>query len=307
MAILIVDLSNLTHAAKFAVLKGGGHFSAPLVMHKVISDIAYAADKFSATGILVACDAPGNWRRGVYPEYKGNRSPDEHVVSMKSVFVTLKEFFNTCTAIPAITVDNAEADDVISFAVKTTKEKCIILSSDKDFIQLISPRVRLYSPTLKEERLSTNPKFDLFVKCIRGDAGDNIFSAFPRVRSVRLAAAWDDPVDFINIMETVRPDGQLVKDVFEFNKQLIDLSLQPAHIKDSINLALNTAMGHSASYNQLKTLKFLGTNGLKTLIPVINKNAKFLSAACVCENIPVQPEPAVVEKSKHFILSDVVR
>jgi predicted nuclease of predicted toxin-antitoxin system len=257
-------------------MKGTSEFSEGLIIHKAISDVIYAADTFSVDGVLIACDSKNNWRKTVYPEYKGNRVPDEYASRMKTVMHEVRDFFKTCTSVPAISVDGAEADDVIAYAVAHTTENCIILSGDKDFIQLVDgDRVRLYAPILKLERTSTDPQYDLFEKCIRGDAGDNIFSAYPRVRSTKLQQAWENPVDMLNIMETVRKDGQIVKDVYQFNKQLIDLSMQPEHITESIKTALNSITESNQKYDFVKTLKFLGKWDLKNLPEAINKNHQF--------------------------------
>ena len=276
MANLIVDLSNLVHASKWAIIKNG-EFSEAHIMHKVIADIFSAAHKFDIDGILIACDGSHNWRKKIYPDYKGNREPDEYAGRLKEVMIALQQFFNECTSIPAIGVDGAEADDIIAIATQITKHDCVILSGDKDFIQLLDgSHVRLYSPTLQIERTSDNPAYDLFEKCIRGDSGDNIFSAYPRVRATKLQAAWNDKIAMLNLMETTLPDGRLVKTAYEFNQELIDLTRQPAQLKVSIKSAINNGVDNVQTYNFVHVLKFLGKWNMKILVSSINENSSFL-------------------------------
>lgn len=271
---LIVDLSNLVHAAKWSTMKDSG-FSEGLIMHSVLTSILYSAKEFNVDGILIACDGANNFRYKIYPEYKGNRESDEYTLRLRAVLVELGEFFNTCTSIPAIRVNGAEADDVIAIIAQNAINKMIILSTDKDFVQLCNDKVRLYAPTLQLERTSEDPNYDLFLKCIRGDKGDNIFSAYPRVRETKLKEAWNNSLDMINLMETVLPDGKIVKDLYEFNKSLIDLSKQPTEIKDDVFAAINNIEKSSNKYDYMKTIKFFGKWDMKNMADETQKNSLF--------------------------------
>lgn len=277
---LVVDISNLVHAAKYSTMKES-EFSEGLIMHSVINSILYSAQQFSVDGILIAMDGANNWRFKLYPEYKGNREADEYTPRLRAILIELGEFFNSCTSIPAIRVDGAEADDVIAVTAQNTTNNIVILSTDKDFVQLCNDKVRLYAPTLQLERISEDPKYDLFLKCIRGDRGDNVFSAYPRVRETKLKEAWGNPLDMINLMETVLPDGKTVKELYEFNKSLVDLTKQPTEIRLAILDVINNIDKSNLKYDFMKTIKFFGRHGMVNMANEAQKNSIYFKKAFV--------------------------
>lgn len=102
--------------------------------------------------------------------------------------------------------------------------------------------VELYDETWKVrldkegKPVAYDPEWELFFKCIRGDSNDNIKSAYPKVRETAMRKAFYGSVqdwnNFIN--ETWGPDEnkKSVKERYEFNKTLIDLTAQPEEIVD---------------------------------------------------------------------------
>ena len=267
---VIFDLSNIAWIARHANLNKDEPFTRELLMYSVLNMIKFISLDYKATGILIACDASNGWRYDIYPQYKAQRdeSRDEFYDEVKSVMNDLMIFFNTCTSIPAVKVARAEADDIIGVASKISPHDTVIVSSDKDFIQLIDHKTKLYSPPLRAERTTSDRDYELFLKCIRGDTGDNIHSAYPRVRETFLVKAWNDKNEMVNLMETKRKiDGVRVGDAYKLNRSLIDLNLIPKYIETNIIVELNKASigeGYS-SYSQLKTLQFLGQNNLKKI------------------------------------------
>lgn len=262
---MVVDLSNLTYATHHYLQKKYKDFNKNFLIYKTIMYVKSMALKFKPDGILIACDSPRVWRKDLYPEYKGNRDSlkDPYYDDVKEAMEEIKGFFNTCTSVPALAVEKAEADDIIAVVAQRSDHKTIIISADKDFIQLINEDVRLYSPTQKKERKSEDVAFDLFEKCIRGDRGDNIDSAFPHVRKTRLEKAWEDKTEWLNLMESTNKEGKRVGDVYKFNKRLIDLSKQPQFIKDDIETSINNI--NMNKYNNVALLRFVGSHDLKEL------------------------------------------
>ncbi|MBT8449169.1 MAG: hypothetical protein KJO69_05740 [Gammaproteobacteria bacterium] len=264
---LVVDLSNIVHAKHFTLLKKNKQqFNKDLLLFRTIQSIAISAKKFKADGILVACDSKNVWRYDIYPEYKGNRDDlrDPYYPQVKETMGTVKDFFNEYTGIPALSVERAEADDIIASVAQNSKHNVIIMSSDTDFVQLLkNDNVTLYSPSQDIIRTSEDPDFDLFVKIIRGDKTDNIDSAFPRVRIKRLETAWKDKYEMINLMETTMKDrdDKRVKELYKFNERLIDLTRQPAYVKRDIENSINNL--NINSYNSIGVMRFIGENNLK--------------------------------------------
>jgi 5'-3' exonuclease len=265
---LIVDLSNIIWMIYFADKtkhKKNKQFLKEYLFQETVKHITSATQKHACAGVLIACDSPHVWRKEYYPLYKANRIEEKKIdfEEVMGAIEDMKFFFNNHTNIPAIYVDSAEADDIVAIASWMTKKNSLILSGDKDFIQLIGPTTRLHSPSLKRDRKSDNPAFDLFVKCIRGDHGDNVESAFPRVREVRLKKAWEDDIEMMNLMETILPDGRKVADLYQRNKRLIDLKEIPDWLVENIKQTIKTRLKEPHHYNYLDVMQYLSKNNLK--------------------------------------------
>lgn len=241
-------------------------FNQNYLIFRTINYIKYIALRYKADGIMIACDSPNVWRKDFYPNYKANRKEnrDPYYEEVKESMIKIKDFFNECTSIPAVSVERSEADDIIAVAVQNSTERTVIVSSDKDFVQLLThDNVSLYSPTQKEERKCDNPEYALFEKCIRGDAGDNIKSAYPRVRTNVLKDAWGDSYKMMNLLETTTKQGNKVKDSYFFNKQLIDLTMQPDYIRHNISHTLENLTINR--YNGLNVLRFIGKHDMQNI------------------------------------------
>jgi len=198
---------------------------------------------------------------------------------------------------------NAEADDLIArwIALHPTDEH-IIISSDSDFYQLITENVTQFNgitdnlitlegifdakgkqvidKKTKEPKLLGDPEYLLFEKCMRGDSSDNVFSAFPGVRKkgtknkVGLLEAYADRhakgYAWNNMMLQRWTDHEdkehRVLDDYNRNKQLIDLTQQPAEIKDRVDLEIiNQVTNKDIGQVGSKFLKFCGKYELNRL------------------------------------------
>jgi hypothetical protein len=156
-----------------------------MVRHMVLNSIrAYRSRFFSEFGeIVIACDNKNYWRRKLFPYYKANRKKniEKSELDWASIFecmnkirAELKEFF----PYKVIDVETAEADDIIATLTKMvigTGEKVLILSGDKDFIQLHKyPHVTQYDPVRKKNITNDNPERYLEEHILKGDSGDGI-------------------------------------------------------------------------------------------------------------------------------------
>ena len=120
-----------------------------------------------------------NPRKLKYTNYKENRSKDStpHQNNNK-----IKEFL-ACLGIQSIFPRSLEADDVIAYICNEEEGKKIIISVDKDFLQLINKNVFIYDPIKKQEYNYDNfyektgyESVDIWLKakCLRGDKSDNV-------------------------------------------------------------------------------------------------------------------------------------
>lgn len=265
---LVVDLYNQIFMIRYATLKTPAREQRkePMAMEVIFFEcfnfILKIAKEHKCDSILIACDSPNVWRKSVYPDYKNSDHDDIYYEDAIGASNMIMEVFSNHSNAGVVRVPESEADDIIAlFCNESEGVENIILSNDKDFVQLLSSTTRQYAPQQKKFRESEDPEFDLFMKCIRGDKSDNIASAFPRVREKVIKDAWDDPLAIKNLLETVRSDGKKVNEVFEFNRQLIDLKQQPDYIKDAIRREI--AKPVEPNFSDFSIQKYLAEVGLK--------------------------------------------
>lgn len=137
-----------------------------LIRHMILNAIRRFKHKFGAEygEVIIACDDFKYWRRQLFPYYKGNRKAEREKSefdwpmifnTINSVKAELKEYF----PYRVIQCPGAEADDVIATLAREfhQQEKVLIISNDKDFIQLLRyPGVAIYR-TLSDEFVTARP------------------------------------------------------------------------------------------------------------------------------------------------------
>lgn len=196
--VLLVDGMNLfirTFSAIPTQNEDGMHIGG---LSGFLQSLAATTRMFSPTRVVVVFDGKGGSakRREIYSEYKERRAiksrlnrtagfedlADEQKAmkyQMLRVFYYLQEL-----PVTTIAIDNIEADDVIAYLSEYFKEQVVILSNDKDFLQLVSERVNVYLPSKKklynpesllEEFGVWHENFTIF-KALKGDKSDNIKS-----------------------------------------------------------------------------------------------------------------------------------
>ena len=164
-----------------------------------LRSIGYTINMVRPTRTIIVFDGKGgsNRRRKIFPEYKAGRKmsvrlnrhldvsltrEQEHKMMIRQLNRLIE--YLECLPLTIITQDNIEADDVIGYCSKHLfkDNKSTIMSTDKDFLQLIDKNIRVYSPTKKlmydEERVldeygiaSTN---FLLYRILDGDKSDGI-------------------------------------------------------------------------------------------------------------------------------------
>jgi 5'-3' exonuclease len=187
--VIIVDLNQVMLSNLLMQL--GNHTNAQIeenmVRHMILNSLrSYRTKFFSEYGeLVIACDNTNYWRRKVFPYYKANRKKAQENSDMdwKAVFecmnkirAELKEYF----PYKVIDIESAEADDVIATLVfsesfSNPSKKMLILSGDKDFIQLhIYGNVKQYDPTRKKWITHSDPISYKKQHILKGDSGDGV-------------------------------------------------------------------------------------------------------------------------------------
>ena len=130
-----------------------------------LRSLAFSINMIRPTRTIVVFDGKGgsNRRRKIFPQYKAGRkmsyrlnrandylTRDEEQRMMIRQLNRVVEYLE-CLPITIVNIENNEADDVIGYCTKHIfkDNKSTILSTDKDFLQLVDKNTRLYSPTKK--------------------------------------------------------------------------------------------------------------------------------------------------------------
>jgi 5'-3' exonuclease len=253
-----------------------------LCFHISLYSILKWYTKYKPDFVVFAFEGGNNWRKeytskvGARQSYKGNREYDPAMAHLYELIASFKHVIQTHTSICCLAVDGTEADDSIaSFVQLNAKEgeEIIIVSGDKDFIQLLKePGVKLIDPDTGKARNQPGDKnyeadldYWLFLKCIRGDGGDHVPSAYPRVRETKLKIAWNNQYDRINLMNETWSmtdiDGvehtYRVGDLYEQNKILLSLYDQPAEIRTLLETEVTAQSKQLGTYSHFHFLRFL--------------------------------------------------
>lgn len=159
-------------------------WSEDLIRHMVLNSLRYYKMKFQVKygRLVICCDNKHYWRRDIFPHYKAARRRDREAsdIDWHSVFESLNKIRSEITEFfpyQVLNVDKAEADDLIGVVAKRehTAERVLILSGDKDFVQLQKyPNIDQYAPIQKTFISTANPIEALREHIMLGDSGDGI-------------------------------------------------------------------------------------------------------------------------------------
>ena len=184
---------------------------------------------------MLCYDSKHYWRRDFFPQYKAGRrtkreSDGKNWDAIFECLNTIKAEIKENLPYKFLEVYGAEADDIIASLVTEVAEEVLILSGDKDFIQLQRyPNVKQYSPITKKMVNGENPGYYLTEHVFKGDSSDgvpnvlspdNTFTDGLRQRPLgkKKISSWAD-----HNFEDVAPNDE-VKRNYQRNKKLIHLT-----------------------------------------------------------------------------------
>lgn len=307
--ILVFDISNMLYRTFFVnKMKHSAEESAGLAHHAALITLNKYFRNFKPHKVVMAFDRT-SWRKAYTADelcisgkpYKGNRrqnmTPAEKEMFAKFIqhVNDFEDMITKQTSVVCLAGDGLEADDLIAGVTEMfPDDEVIIVSADKDLIQLLrGPNVKLIDPaTGKDRRKLLNDDYNgdvdyfMFEKCIRGDTGDNVQSAFPGVRKTRIKKAYKDAFEQVNLMNESWSMGAkgtddykefLVKELFEENKLLMDLTAQPPIIRDNVKQIIEQEFSDPGEYSHFHFLKFLGKYELKKISEQVDNFVQMLS------------------------------
>lgn len=184
---ILVDYSQVVISGFFKAIENAKDFEVDddFIKHIILNIIRSINVKHRTKyGKMVICvDSRSTWRKDIYPYYKANRKKnredskvdwDKMFAIMNQIKSDLKEYFGYAV----VEVEKAEADDVIATLamVYSKHEEVLIVSSDKDFIQLqaYSENIKQYSYMAEGFIVDDDPKYYLYKHIMSGDTGDGI-------------------------------------------------------------------------------------------------------------------------------------
>jgi len=247
---ILIDVSQILFASATMSMKNG-KTDIGIVRHMTLNSIKkYRKDYFDEYGeLVICCDGKHSWRREFFPQYKAMRKSGRETSSVDwseifGMFNQLKREIKENFPYRVIEVDTAEADDIIGTLIirqREEGEKVLIVSSDKDFIQLQrEENVSQYSPATKKFLNGVDPQEYLREHILRGDKSDGI----PNVLSdddCIVSGIRQVPLTKKNLKLWM--NGSLPKEHaqrHERNTELIDLRYTPWNIQLKILEQKNT-------------------------------------------------------------------
>jgi len=247
LKMIIVDFNQVMISN--LMMQIGNHTNIPieegLFRHMVINSLRTYKQKFGNDfgDLIIACDDKNYWRKQVFPYYKANRKKNREASEINwthvyDIFNKVKQEIKENFPYRVIQVDTAEADDVIATLTQSSAEDVLILSGDKDFVQLQSNHnVKQYDPVRKKWIAHNDPQRYLFEHILKGDQGDGI----PNVLSdddTFVTEKRQKPLTQKKI-DTIYNDGVMMLDKaidrnYMRNKQLVDLNMIPDTIRKEV-------------------------------------------------------------------------
>ena len=324
MKYALIDTANTFFRARHVASRNSDPWEkVGMALHLTFASVNQAVRKYGIDHV-VFCLEGRSFRKDIYEPYKKNRVVDAMSVTEEEkeeseLFWDTYEKFTTFlkekTNVSVLRHERAEADDMIArFIHLHPDDEHFIISTDTDYNQLITEKVKQYNgvtgelatlqgyfkengkPVLDKEKnpkLLEDPEYLLFKKLIRGDAGDNVFTAYPRApekgskNRVGIREAFEDRnkqgFSWNNFMlqKWIDHNGVevCVRDAYQRNKTLIDLNAQPQEIKDivdqrireSVRVVITPQVG-------VHFMKFLGKYELEKISQNVEAYAKWLNA-----------------------------
>lgn len=248
---IIIDYSQISIASFYA--QPNAELSEDFLRHMILNTIRMYSHKFKGEygEIVLACDGGKSWRKGYFPQYKAHRKKAREDSGMDwNLFFQylnqIREEIKENFPYKVIHLEHIEADDVIATLVKETQEfgknePVMIISSDKDFIQLHKYKnVKQFSPIQKKMVTDANPHLYLFEHVLRGDSGDGIPNVLSPdntfVDGLRQTPVTKKKIDvWLQKAEDIKSvmDDEVYRN-YQRNKLLIDLDMIPKDYSESI-------------------------------------------------------------------------
>ena len=257
-----------------------------MIRHMILNSIRMYNKRYrDEYGQMVICaDGMNTWRKDYFPQYKAHRrkhrdNSDQDWTEIFRILHLVRDEIKENLPYKVIHMDGCEADDIIGTLTMQTQEfgmnePVMIVSSDKDFIQLQKfSNVKQFSPIQKKMVSDDNPRTYLWNHIFRGDSsdgvpnvlsGDDTFVSESKQTPLRQTKI-DDWIHNAERLREVMPEEQYRN--YQRNKTLIDLAEIPEDIQTSI---INTFNGQKPAM-KMKVLNYLIKKRCNNLIESVEE------------------------------------
>jgi len=256
--ILILDGYNLFYRARYSGMNRGEYST----IFNFFRGLRPLVEKFSPEKIYCVLEGMPKKRLEILKEYKAQRTyhnKDNFSEQRKEIIRILEQYF----PIQLIKHDDFECDDIAAYLAKKYEDthNVTIVSSDTDFIQIISENIAVYNPVKKD--YMEKPEYNYVVwKALRGDASDNIpgFKGIGDKRAKALTENKYSLIEFVNSkpenLEKFKNNLELIKfhDLTEEEEETIRRyklnDLDESGIKNEFtNMGFNSIIGKEKTWN----------------------------------------------------------
>ena len=253
---ILIDFTQVVIGSLMVALNRGEDLIEDLVRHLVLNNIRYYRTRFTEKygEVVICCDSRHYWRKDYFPNYKATRKVDRKKSEYDWDFIfatlnTIRSEIEDNFPYKVLEVYGAEADDIIAVLTQQrASENNIIVSSDKDFIQLHWVNIDQYSPVTKKMVTHPFPKQYLSEHILKGDRSDGVpnilspddtFTENKRQKPMRKAVIADVLDQLIAFdVEQLYMLAKCPRDTWirnwQRNSTLIDLTSIPPDIQDKI-------------------------------------------------------------------------
>lgn len=271
--VLIVDALNTfmrSYSAIPTLDDDGRHIGG---MAGFMKSLGFAIRSFKPTRVVLVFDGKGGSqrRRKIYKEYKANRKPptrlnrsydmttdEQEKENMKWQLVSLVEMVE-CLPVSILALDHIEADDAIAYMSELVTKNggtSIIYSTDKDFLQMVSPNVKLYNPVKKKtfdvdivlETYGVHPSNFVFYRALLGDKSDNIdgVNGAGEKTVLKYLPELSDPNTSVNLdlveqkYTDIKKKPKLIENILD-NTDVVERNLQLMNLHD-VDISVDAKM-----------------------------------------------------------------
>ena len=250
-----------------------------MVRHMILNSVRMYRTMFNQEygEVVFTWDSRHYWRRDYFPEYKLNRkmSREKDNLDWNDIYTVLnkiKDELRENLPYKYLEVYGAEADDIIAVLCKKYQnEDIIIVSADKDFIQLHKyPKVKQYSTNTKKMINGIDPNVYIKEHILKGDSSDGI----PNVLSpdnTFVDGLRQKPLSKKKIEVMLQTDFDELHDKIKRNYQRNEKLINLDNVPEELELHILNEFDSAPCGNRSKLLNYFISSKLKTLTESIGE------------------------------------